>query len=64
MALDRSAEDSACSRREFLERTAYAAGLAGAAGLLGRHILAEAAEAPLVRGCPSRATCRSTTSSS
>ena len=37
--------DQSLSRREFLERTAYAAGLAGAAGLPASTILAEAAEA-------------------
>ena len=37
--------DQSLSRREFLERTAYAAGLAGAASLPASTILAEAAEA-------------------
>jgi phospholipase C len=45
MALDHSAGDSGLSRRDFLERTAYAAGVAGAAGLSADTILAEAAQA-------------------
>jgi len=45
MALDRSADDSGLSRRDFLERTAYAAGVAGAAGLSADAILTEAAQA-------------------
>src|SRR3712207_128276 len=38
-------DDSSLSRREFLERTAYAAGLAGAASLPAGTILAEEARA-------------------
>ena len=45
MALDHSADDSGLSRRDFLERTAYAAGVAGAAGLSADTILTEAAQA-------------------
>ena len=41
--------DWALSRRDFLQRTAYAAGLAGMAGLPASTILAEAAEASHVR---------------
>ncbi len=54
MALDHSAGDSGLSRRDFLERTAYAAGVAGAAGLSADAILAEAAQATQVfSGLPS-----------
>jgi phospholipase C len=38
-------DDSALSRREFLERSAYSAGLAGIGGLPAATILAEEAEA-------------------
>jgi hypothetical protein len=38
-------DDSALSRRDFIERTAYAAGLAGVAGVPFELILAEEAEA-------------------
>jgi phospholipase C len=41
----RDAPESALSRREFLERTAYAAGLAGAAGLSADLLLSEEAAA-------------------
>ena len=53
------------SRREFLERTAYAAGLAGTCRRSRpTTILAEAAQAPpaRIRAAVARATCRSTTS--
>ena len=57
------ADESGLSRRDFLERTAYAAGLAGTAGLSAETILAEAARRRSAGpGCRARATCRSTTS--
>ena len=45
MPPDVSADDSGHSRREFLGRTAYAAGLAGVTGLSADTILSEAAQA-------------------
>ena len=39
--------DSALSRREFIERTAYAAGLAGVAGVPLELLMAEEAKASL-----------------
>src|SRR5438034_2814715 len=45
MPPDGDASVSDLSRREFLERTAYAAGLAGLVGLPVETILAEAAQA-------------------
>jgi len=45
MLPDVSADESGHSRREFLERTAYAAGIAGAAGLSADTILTQAAQA-------------------
>jgi hypothetical protein len=53
-------------RREFLQRTAMAAGLAaGMATVLSPDLLvAEAARASAAHGCRRRATCRSTPSSS
>ncbi len=47
MKPDRPTQPSDLSRREFLERTAYAAGLAGLASLPAGPLLAEAAEASL-----------------
>jgi phospholipase C len=45
MGPEHAADGSGLSRRDFLERTAYAAGVAGAAGLSADAILAEAAQA-------------------
>ena len=45
MPPDVSADESGHSRREFLGRTAYAAGLAGVTGLSADTILSEAAQA-------------------
>ena len=45
MHSERSAQESALSRREFLERTALAAGVAGAAAVPADTLLAEAAAA-------------------
>jgi phospholipase C len=54
MPPDRSTPGSELSRREFLERTAYAAGLAGLAGVPTEAIVAEAARAAHSRsGLPS-----------
>jgi phospholipase C len=45
MAPEATPDDSGHSRREFLERSAYAAGLAGVTGLSADTILAQAAQA-------------------
>jgi phospholipase C len=53
MGPDHAPDDSGLSRRDFLQRTAYAAGLAGVTGLSADTILAEAAKASTrINGLP------------